>query len=190
MVDGAPRLRVRLRKPALPHRGRRPRRWKLHLCSSSLSNLCNSRSFLVHEVSAVGRTQADLPHEHAGIHKASGGALAAHAQAGPGSARPDAGQRLHRHRVRLGGALGLHLLGQRRGDLDVRGGSMLKAPLLGAELKAGRRRVGKRQRGESYLLVPRGHRAHVLQGDVHVLPGHGAPAHDKLLDLVTGRLRR
>lgn len=156
---------------------------QLHL--GSLSHLGEARALLKHKVPATGRAQADLPHQHAGVHKAPGGAAAAKAQAGARGARPHALQARPRPRAGLGGALSLHLLGQWRGNLDVRRRSMLKPPLLGTELKTWRGGAGERQRGERDLWDSSHHRSNILKGDAHVLPSHRTPVH-QLLHLVTG----
>lgn len=60
---------------------------------------------------------------------------------------------------------------------------MLKAPLLSTELKTRRGRAGQWQRCKRDLRAPTHHWSNALKGEVHILPGCWAPAH-QLLDLV------
>ena len=84
VVDGTPRLRVGLREsPFSADRDGRPRVLQLNL--SARGHLRQARALLEHEVAAAGRAQADLPHQHAGIHEAPGGTAAAEAQARAGA---------------------------------------------------------------------------------------------------------
>jgi hypothetical protein len=57
---------------------------------------------------------------------------------------------------------------------------MLKPPLLCTELEPWRGGVRKWQRGQRDLLVSSHDGANILQGDIHILSSHRAPAHQLL----------